>query len=365
MIQTSPRIVGYDLARGLAIFGMLVVNFHILLHPLPVGPRFLLWFKDMLCGRAAALFVILAGAGLALLSARVREPGAPPADVRRLRRGLLRRSLFLLAAGFGLSLIWQLDILHFYGLFFAGGMIFYRWPNRGLWSLIGLNAGVSVAILLGLPNDQSPALFHQVFPVWGATADLLDRLFFSGAFPLFPWIGFFLFGVWLGRLDLRQPRLRRRLIAAGLGIMGLTAVYAKSMDVFLAPWVENLPESLQFVLLANEAFPLSPLFMLQATALSVVIIAACVALGLHPRWGRWCSPVAAAGQLSLTIYVAHVLAGLALARHFNRLGTALTSPSAILTAVAAFLAFTLISMVWRRRLPHGPLEYALRRFAQG
>jgi uncharacterized protein len=364
MTTSPPRIVGFDLARGLAIFGMLVVNFHILLHPLPVGPRFLLWFKDVLCGRAAALFVILAGAGLSLLSARARAPDAPPDARRRLHRGLVRRSLFLLATGGALSCVWQLDILHYYSVFFALGLVFYRRSNRGLWALMGGSAALSAAILLEAGSAAPTGYFHRVFPNGQLAVDLLDRLCFSGVFPLFPWIVFFLFGIWLGRLDLRESSVRRRLIAGGLALLGSTALYAHLAQEVIEPWTANLPDGLRFVLLSNEAFPLSPLFLLQAAALSAVLIAACVACGLHTRWSLWCAPVAAAGQLSLTIYVGHVLVGLALARQLQKLGTPFTAPVAIGAALGAFLCCALLALGWRRHLNHGPLESAMRRFAQ-
>ena len=92
------RILGYDLARALAIFGMVIVNFKIVMGAGRRGPRWLIDWVGLLDGRAAATFVVLAGIGISLLSrdARQQEDGVQLARDRGL---LLRRALFLFVAG--------------------------------------------------------------------------------------------------------------------------------------------------------------------------------------------------------------------------------------------------------------------------
>tara|TARA_B110000093_G_scaffold106228_1_gene114285 strand:- start:16587 stop:16898 length:312 start_codon:yes stop_codon:yes gene_type:complete len=88
------RIIGYDLARALALFGMVVVNFKIVMGTANNGPPRLVDLTGLLEGRAAATFVLLAGIGISLLSAKARKSNAPKATVP-IRNTLLKRAFFL------------------------------------------------------------------------------------------------------------------------------------------------------------------------------------------------------------------------------------------------------------------------------
>ncbi|MCH2583028.1 MAG: heparan-alpha-glucosaminide N-acetyltransferase domain-containing protein, partial [Planctomycetes bacterium] len=60
----AGRLQAYDVARGLAFLGMVIVNYKILLSGLsPVGPDWVNSLTGVFTGRAAALFVVVAGAG--------------------------------------------------------------------------------------------------------------------------------------------------------------------------------------------------------------------------------------------------------------------------------------------------------------
>jgi uncharacterized membrane protein len=92
------RIIGYDIARALAVFGMVVVNFKIVMGAEKNGPAWLVGIVGLLDGRAAATFVVLAGVGLSLLS----QKGRVEKNRDRLaqdRRTLLKRALFLFILG--------------------------------------------------------------------------------------------------------------------------------------------------------------------------------------------------------------------------------------------------------------------------
>ena len=65
LLAPSSRILGFDIARALAIFGMVIVNFKIAMEA-QTGTHFWLGFAQLFEGRASALFVILAGVGISL-----------------------------------------------------------------------------------------------------------------------------------------------------------------------------------------------------------------------------------------------------------------------------------------------------------
>ena len=65
----SARVEGYDLARALAIIGMAFVNLRVILQLMGENVSGTgAWIGNWLMGRASAIFVVLAGVGIALLT---------------------------------------------------------------------------------------------------------------------------------------------------------------------------------------------------------------------------------------------------------------------------------------------------------
>lgn len=97
------RLTGLDIARFLAFTGMVLVNFRIAAQVSGTND----WaaqITQLLEGRAAALFVVLAGVGITLANA--------PAKL------MVKRALFLSAIGLLNQTIFEADILHYYGVYF-------------------------------------------------------------------------------------------------------------------------------------------------------------------------------------------------------------------------------------------------------
>jgi uncharacterized protein len=122
--EIGKRILGYDVARSLAMLGMIVVHFGLVMAAGSARPAWSALIMHALDGRAAATFVILAGVGLTLRSRRAVAADDPRA-LAPVRKTLIRRGLFLLAFGFVNLLIWPGDILRVYGvsLIVAAGLI--------------------------------------------------------------------------------------------------------------------------------------------------------------------------------------------------------------------------------------------------
>ena len=137
------RLQAYDVARGLAFLGMVIVNYKILLSGLsPVGPDWLNSLTGVFTGRAAALFVVVAGAGISLMASRAKEKETGLAVFRFI---LCKRALFLVVLGYGWVELWPADILHFYGFYFLFAAVFVSLPGRWLWALTGSSAKPSPA----------------------------------------------------------------------------------------------------------------------------------------------------------------------------------------------------------------------------
>src|SRR5262245_46306384 len=92
------RIEGFDVARAVAIVGMVVIHFTEALSYETMPPR-LQELVGLLDGRAAALFVILAGIGVTLMTRSAASSGDTQA-IRQARWRCVRRGVFLLMLGF-------------------------------------------------------------------------------------------------------------------------------------------------------------------------------------------------------------------------------------------------------------------------
>ncbi len=64
---SSKRIVGLDIARALAVLGMVIVNYKVVMVS-NATQGWLATTTGLLEGRAAATFVVLAGIGLSLMT---------------------------------------------------------------------------------------------------------------------------------------------------------------------------------------------------------------------------------------------------------------------------------------------------------
>jgi uncharacterized membrane protein YeiB len=131
----EPRVTGFDLARALAIFGMVIVNFKMALNA-DSGNQTLISFTKIFEGRASALFVILAGVGITFLTNKARL-SSDSSFILKSRISLLKRGLLLITLGLIYTPIWEADILHFYGFYFLIASLFFM-MNDNVLLLISL-----------------------------------------------------------------------------------------------------------------------------------------------------------------------------------------------------------------------------------
>jgi uncharacterized protein len=359
----GQRIVGFDLARALAYFGMVYVHFKLASASEGVGPRWLAWLVDRLEGRAAATFVTLAGIGVTLI-ARQRSGDASGPGIAPARRLLLRRALFLLVVGLLYVEIWPADILHCYGIYLAIGSLFLAAPGRVLWATALAFILAYLPLILTLDYEAGwdwETLSYRDF--WTARG-LTRHLFFNGFNPVIPWTAFLLLGMWLGRQDWRSPAVRRRLLMFGLGALGL----AEAVSWWLLRSVSAHPQGLDRetieALFGTGPMPPLPLFMVAASGAAVAVIVLSVMLAEAVPSAGWQRALAATGQMALTLYVAHVVVGLGTLEALGMLkGHSVTF--AVLAATAFNASSVLFAWAWRKRFARGPLEWLMRRMAGG
>lgn len=338
----AGRLLGYDVARAIAVLGMILVDVR---HELLAyrGSAAFLWLFDGIEGKAAALFVLLAGAGLSLRVHRPDEEYEPTLDLRP----LVERALLLIGLGLLLLHLWKYDILHFHGVYLLLAIPLLRAQSRTLWLLAVLAVWIAAVLARELDWELRPTL---------TPGGAVRHLFFNGLYPVFPWIAFVLVGMAIGRLDLRDPRVRRRTLAVAAVLAALASAsdalgrYERQHHVLglgtYADWLLTWPRAPR------------PLFVVSGSAIAVATICGCIELSGPRAASRWVLALVATGQLAFTIYVAHVIAILVPLEHGFLRGQPIELAFAY--AMACYAAAVAFALWWRRRWRHGPLEGLMR-----
>lgn len=361
----NPRIIGYDAARAVAVLGMVVVNFSIILEfdDAPVAWPFS-WAVNALLGRPAALFVMLAGVGLSLMAAGARRAGYGAA-MRHLRIRLVKRSVLLFAAGMVLMEWWASDILHFYAVFLLLGTALVSLSSRWLAGWILFFVSVAAAVINFTEENLLADTLFPALPGFFQPAQLIDELSITGVYPLFPWAAFFIFGMWLGRQDLNDPTLRKRCViwaASAFCIAGVLSWLCDRwfLDAAMAAQVD--PPVYWFEM---NPFPSTPFFVLSAGSGAVITIVLCVVAADRLKHSIGLIVIAETGRFSLTLYILHLSIALAGAEWIAGTPVAQTAWGLMLLSGGFFGAGGLVAHVWLRYFSHGPLEWVLRRLSAG
>ena len=359
MEKTKKRIEGYDLARAVAIIGMIIVNFKVVFNAYS-GSKWLVNFAELFDGKAAATFVVLAGIGLSLMSNRAREE-RDTGRLKGIRWSLLKRALFLFVAGLLYISIWPADILHYYGMYLLLALPLLTTRSNVLILLASL-------LVLGYPflldiYDYGQGWNWDTLTYTGfwTTAGFLRNLLINGFHPVIPWLSFLLVGMGLGRLDLSDASVRNRAILYSL--LGFVVVQGLS-SWLVAGLIEENPRVTEEDIIAifgTKPMPPLPFYMLSGTSIAILVISVCV--DIAERWPHALvvRALVYTGQMALTIYILHVVLGMGII--FIFLGEEVFWPIsyAMLHAVIFSLVSVVFSYKWRLRYKRGPLEMLMRK----
>ncbi|GAA3694779.1 hypothetical protein GCM10023081_35060 [Arthrobacter ginkgonis] len=336
------RLSGVDAARGIALLGMMATHILPLSQALPGGGGGPTWTALLFAGKASALFAVLAGVGLALLTGGARPQ--PPERLRRSRRGIAVRALLVAVIGFAAG---SLDagvavILVHYGVLFLLALPFLGLPARRLaWWAGGWLLLSPVALFLLLPVvrawvDPSDVGGSPAFTDLAQPVTVLADLFVTGYYPVVAWLGFLLVGLAVGRSDLSRPPVALALLAGGTAVAAAarwgsaellaapganaalraaTGLSAQGLDTALATGqkLDGAQQSIWWFALSapHTGSPLD-LLHVAGTALAVLggclLVAAALTATLGPLGDALLWPVAGAGAATLTLYTGHLMA---------------------------------------------------------
>jgi hypothetical protein len=322
--------VGIDVARCLALLGMMATH---ILSPVG-GDGEIAWPQALAGGRASALFAVLAGVSLSLMTGgRVPHRGSQRIGDAA---ALAARALVIGLVGLWLG---QLDtrvavILVYYAVLFLLGLPF-----------LGQSAGTLVA-LAAWWCVAAPVASHVVRAAWGdrpATvptpesleslgATLVDLLL-TGYYPALPWLTYLLAGMAIGRLDLRSTAVALKVLLVGgataLLAWGISAVLTALPEARLAlvrssdagSWDEvahrisfgmggTTPTDSWWWLAVAAPHSATPLDLAHTTGTAALVIGAALLLSRAAAATRWTATAWAtlfgAGAMTLTLYSLHV-----------------------------------------------------------
>ncbi len=339
------RLAGLDLARYLALVGMVIVNFDVVMvGPVPAGAG---GFAEWLQGRAAATFVVLAGVGFGL--------GARDKEWSVTSRVTLKRVGFLFALGMINMAIFPADIIHYYAFYFLLCLPFLGLGNRHL--LVAILAVTISFPLLSLVLDYDTGWQWETVSYEGLwTVDgYLRNLVFNGWHPVIPWIAFFLGGVLLSRARLHDRKVQCRLLVAGTA--GFTG--ALLVSALLSAWSATIDPELHYLFSAAPIPPM-PLFVIAGSAIACAVIGLCLLLAPWLNSIGILELLTPAGRQTLTLYIAHIVIGMGILEGVGMIGGQ-TARQALIAALLFCVVATVFSFAWLRAFKRGPLEGLMRR----
>ncbi|WP_150236357.1 heparan-alpha-glucosaminide N-acetyltransferase domain-containing protein [Nocardiopsis quinghaiensis] len=203
------RIDGIDAARALAVLGMFVVHLGVDSMGF-LSPENYAWdLHSIVRGNSSALFALLAGVSLAMMTGRTDPVGGEPlrrAGVRILTRAALIGVLGLLL---DLMAVPVAIILTYYAGFFVLALPLLRLRSGMLWTVAGALAVVGPPVSFLLRDSFFPSV-----PRTGAVTSFTE-FFLTGYYPAITFMVYVFAGMAVGRLDLTALAVRLRLLAVG------------------------------------------------------------------------------------------------------------------------------------------------------
>lgn len=198
-----PRILGLDVARGLAILGMAGAHIGETGSFDPMDPS---TWSALVHGRSSILFAVLAGVSVALMTGRSHLPD--PAALPRLRLNLVGRGAVIFVIGLVLEMFGTpiAVILTLYGVLYVAVIPFLRWRPSSL-----LLAAAVLAV-------AGPPLLALVTALTLHPHGAGIEFAIYGSYPITVWMAFVLGGIALGRLHVERAETAAIALGAGVGL---------------------------------------------------------------------------------------------------------------------------------------------------
>lgn len=372
--KTDPRrIVGLDAARGFALLGMIAI------HVLPAyneytGEPTFIW--TLFAGHAAALFAVLAGITVALLTGGSRPHVG--SRRKRSRTSLITRALLIFVLGLLLDQLHLTvyNILPYYGLMFllAVPLISLRIRYLQLGVAAFATLGPVAVFLTNQWGGYTTILNPQFSDLFNMPVDTFITLFIGGTYPAATWMTYLCLGMAVGRLNLHWLINHVNLIIVG----GFLSVVGFVMSTFLVDYAggfrqlyyysdgyeaqditdiidygpqDHLPTDTWWWLTINGPHTNTPFSILSSAGLALVLIGVFLVTARVSRYIL--EPLISIGSMSLTLYTVHLLSLFLFSSTFK------TEP--VLWFIIQVLGALIFGVGWHLAVGRGPLESVISR----
>ncbi|MDN4613406.1 heparan-alpha-glucosaminide N-acetyltransferase domain-containing protein [Leifsonia sp. F6_8S_P_1B] len=372
LTASGARLAGLDLARFLAIAGMIVA------HTVPYDQQGPVagW---LVTGNASTLFAVVSGFSVALASRRYLEAG----EAWAARAALLARGGCVVAVGLVLAVLQQQAVIV---LVYLGVAMWLAVPLLTARRWIVLSVCAVLALVVPVLNWWLRDDLQTISELWspgfldlGDPLKLVRAVLLTGTYPALTWLVYLLVGMLLGRAAIasvaagRATRFAGTLAGAG-AVTAFVAAVLSTAALTLLPAAADPGEAQEYGGPTGDATGIllglphsgTVLDLLRGLGVSAAVVGLCLLLlALLPRAASLLRPFIAAGAAPLSAYVLHILTLAVIAALASTLplgdepwwvagwGAALLN-IAIVSALGALLA------VFRVR---GPFEIAVSRAA--
>ncbi len=346
----TKRLEALDLARFSALIGMIIVNFKLEVLAYS-GTKSLIFITDQLEGKSAALFVVLAGIGIALMAKSGDK-------IKTTKATLQKRGVFLSVIGFLNCFIYNGDILHIYGVFLLVASLFIGTNPQWKIFLAIFFAIVYVPIFTSFNYDTAWDWKTFEYADFFTVKGYLRNLFFNGFFPVIPWLTFIFLGLWLGTQELAKKQFQNFLITTGLILMVLAELTSRA-SIYYISFVDEEVQAQLADLLGTDPIPPLPLYLLMGAGFSLFSIGLAFKLEAIEKIKSILTPLILTGRQTLTLYVAHIFLVIIPLQYIEAFDHKRIEISLLISLFFLILA-TIYCHFWSKKFKHGPVEMIMR-----
>lgn len=367
---SSRRAIGVDVARAVALIGMISVH----VFPESNDEDVMTLAFAVFGGRAAALFAVLAGVSIAFVEKRNRGQlygRTLAAD----RAALVVRGLLIILVGLllGHADSTIVTIIPYFGVLFLLAVPFYGRSSRFLLISAPLFAvlGPVLRHVLGgtVPEQLDPEADYTLTTAFGQPVPFAVDMLLTGYYPALMWMAYICVGMVIGRQTLTSVKVALTLVGWGTALAAAMWVLSKvllgpagGMERLVAATPEYtraeiagqlaygpdgvmMPDTTWWWLAAVSPYSSTPLNILHNLGAAVAVLG--ILLLLTRRGGAVFSPFAAMGAMTLTLYSAHVIVESL---------EVLDEDKPMVSLWIQVISYMLFALMWRSCMGRGPLE---------
>lgn len=377
--QADERISSLDVLRGFSLLGIFLINMMSFESPIlyydpyqwwkDADQTLFKWIQILVQASFYPIFAMMFGYGLILLKTRTVKKGMS------FRKISVRRLFVLLIIGIiHAFLIWSGDILINYAIFGLLLLLMLKWSGRLLLmvgGIIFLIPNLFFGLILMVSSILSPndvTMYSDIVSVtksmetyvsgsyWEITVQrFLDWYMVNGPanifFLLFSILPLMMIGAGAAKLKwLQKANVEKKKWFIILIISLLIGLFLKSLPVLV-------DENLAYQYIQQS---------LGGPILSLAYVSLIILLMTNPFARRLLKPFAAAGRMSLTIYLTQSIVGTLIFYSYGLgLYSKLTLGTSMLLAIIIFVIQVVLAEIWFLKFKYGPFEKVWRYLTYG